>query len=47
MRADAIIMAKPCVDDDLSLVGGCEPLDVEHFVAESAVGALVVSVLSW
>ena len=45
MRSDVIVLAQPCVDDDLRLTRGGEPLGVEQFGAQCAVEALVVSVL--
>ena len=32
MRLLVIVLAEPLLDNDLRLLGGCEPLGVEHLV---------------
>ena len=45
MRADVIVLFKPCLDDDLSLPDGAEPFGIEYFPSQRAVEAFVVAVL--
>ena len=45
MRPHVIVLAEPVIDNDLCLPGRCEPLGVEHLVAQRAIEALVISAL--
>lgn len=45
MRPDLIVLLEPLVDDGLSLTCCAKPFSVQKFPAESAVEALIVSVL--
>jgi len=45
MRALCVVMAAPCLDDDLCLGEAVEDLAIEQLVAELRVEALAVSVL--
>lgn len=46
MGPNPIVLSEPCIDDDLCLLRGVEPLGIEDFAAQRAVEALVVSVLT-
>ena len=45
MWPDLIVLFDPLIDDGLGLTGCAKPFGVENFSAESAVEALVISVL--
>ena len=47
MRPDVIVLSEPVIDDDLGLLGRCEPLRIEHLSAQCAIEPLVASVLPW
>ena len=45
MRAGAVVLFEPGIDDDLGLLCRCEPLRIEDLSAQGNVEALVVAVL--
>ncbi len=45
MRAGVVVLPEPVIDNDLCLLGCCEPLRIENFSAQRAIEPLVVSVL--
>jgi len=44
MRPDVVVLFQPQYDDDLSLLCCCEPLGIEHLMAQSSIEAFIVSV---
>ena len=45
MRPYLVILFEPLIDDGLCMAGGIKPFCVEHFSAERAIEALVISIL--
>ena len=47
MRPNCIVMSTPGFDDDLRFATTAEPLDAQALITESAVEALIHTVLPW
>ena len=44
MRAGMVVLSEPCIDGDLGLLCGVEPLHIQNFPTQCSIEAFVVAI---